>query len=254
MLTATYTLVALSVEQASLRLGVAALQDHLQARLRGQPSLSAPQLGEAWSALQRVVDTWQWRQLDMFLLPVIRRVTADADRLLFELDELHRAAADAIAGLVQRAGAMSISNPFVPASGLTSAAAFAPGPGLTSAVAFAPVAGLTNPVAVAPGAAVDYFCAGIDAFCAAVLARLEREERDLFAIARSVIPVEAWFAIANQMLVHEAIRQENKPARRRPGSELPERRATVRGDDKPALRIVPDRRAAPRAPALALSA
>ena len=216
MLTATYTLVALSVEQASLRVSVAALQNQLQASLRDQQALSAAQMGQACAALQRVIDTWQWRQLDMFLLPAIRRVTDEADRLLFELDELHRAAAEAIAGLVQRTGAVTIAGPFV------------------------------------PGAAVAYFCAGIDAFCDAILARLEREERELFPVTRSVIPGEAWFAIANQMLVHDAIRQESKPARRRPGSELPERRATERGERQPALRIVHDRRAVPRA--LALSA
>jgi hypothetical protein len=216
MLTATYTLVALSVEQAGLRVSVAALQEQLQAGLRDQQALSAQQMGQACAALQRVVDNWQWRQLDMYLVPAIRRVTGEADRLLSELDELQRAAADAIAGLVQRTGATMIVGPFVPV------------------------------------AAVAYFCAGIDTFCGAVLARIEREERELFPVARSVIPGEAWFSIANQMLVHDARRQERKPARRRPGSELPERRANARGEAAPALRVVPDRRAAPRP--LALSA
>lgn len=194
MLTATYTLVALAVEQASIRVSVAALQAQCKTSLRQQQALSAVQMGQACAALQRVHDNWHWRQLDMFLVPAIRCATADADRLLGELDGLRRTAADTIAELAARA-------------------------------------------ACGPGAAAEYFCAGVDAFCSVVLARLEREERELFPVARSVIPGEAWFSIANQMLVHDAIRQENKPVRRR--------------SDGASREAVP----APRAPAaLALSA
>jgi hypothetical protein len=42
-----------------------------------------------------------------------------------------------------------------------------------------------------------------------LLKRIEREEQELFPVARAVISGEAWFAIANQMLAHDAYRQES---------------------------------------------
>jgi hypothetical protein len=75
------------------------------------------------------------------------------------------------------------------------------------------------------GAAIDHselqaeqLCAAIDAFCAALLQRLEKEERELFALARKVIVGEAWFAIAYQFLAHDARAQE---ARRGKAQVLP---------------------------------
>jgi hypothetical protein len=50
-----------------------------------------------------------------------------------------------------------------------------------------------------------------------LLQRLAREEQELFPVARSVISGEAWFSIANKMLVHEAYVQESKPPRAVPG-------------------------------------
>ncbi|HEU4845494.1 MAG TPA: hypothetical protein VFT05_14605, partial [Burkholderiaceae bacterium] len=49
-------------------------------------------------------------------------------------------------------------------------------------------------------------------FCAALLARLEKEELELFAIARSAIGGDAWFAIANQFLLHDAKLEEVRRA------------------------------------------
>ncbi|MNT63758.1 hypothetical protein D3C72_2016000 [compost metagenome] len=75
------------------------------------------------------------------------------------------------------------------------------------------------------GAAIDHsesqaeqLCAAIDAFCAALLQRLEKEERELFALARKVIVGETWFAIAYQFLAHDARAQE---ARRGKAQVLP---------------------------------
>jgi hypothetical protein len=43
----------------------------------------------------------------------------------------------------------------------------------------------------------------IENFCAALLKRLEKEEQELFAIARSAIAGETWFSIANQLMMHD---------------------------------------------------
>jgi hypothetical protein len=64
---------------------------------------------------------------------------------------------------------------------------------------------------------VTEICAGIDKFCEALLGRLDKEEKELFAVARSVIGGETWFAIANKFLLHDAHVAEA----RRSGASLP---------------------------------
>lgn len=173
MLTATYTLVALSVEQASVRVSLQSLQKLLQSNFVHQSALSAGQVSYTCEALQRLYHNCHWRKIDIFLIPAIRRASAQADRLLEELDSLSAAAGEAIAAISDRVGAMAIDTEY----------------------------------------AVGKFCGAIEAFCDAMLARLEREEYELFPLARSVISGEIWFAIAHQMLAHDAYRQETKPVR-----------------------------------------
>jgi hemerythrin-like domain-containing protein len=173
MLTATYTLVALSVEQASIRLSLQSLQKLLHTNFRHQAALGAGQVGYACDLLQRLYHNCHWRKIDMFLIPTVRRTSEQADTLLAELDALSARAGHAIAKVADRVGS----------------------------------------VAVDTEAAVDEFCSAIETFCSAMLERLDREESELFAFARSVISGEAWFSIANNMLAHEAQRDENKPAR-----------------------------------------
>ncbi|QNA89571.1 hypothetical protein G4G28_15810 [Massilia sp. Dwa41.01b] len=57
---------------------------------------------------------------------------------------------------------------------------------------------------------MDAFCAAVERFCAALTQRFEREERELFPVARAAIAGETWFAVANQMLAHEAYREERR--------------------------------------------
>jgi hypothetical protein len=50
----------------------------------------------------------------------------------------------------------------------------------------------------------------VERFCMALALRFDREERELFPIARGVIAGEAWFAVANQMLAYDAYRAEHR--------------------------------------------
>ncbi|NML59755.1 hypothetical protein HHL21_01345 [Massilia sp. RP-1-19] len=136
-------------------------------------ALSAGQVSFACDALQRLFHNCHWRKIDIFLIPAIRRATAQANSLLDELDALSDVAGQAIADVVARVNAGPID-----------------GEG-----------------------AVRQFCKAIDTFCDAMLTRLEREEHELFSLARTMISGEDWFAVANQMLAHDAYRQESRPAR-----------------------------------------
>ncbi|MES2899303.1 MAG: hypothetical protein V4723_06205 [Pseudomonadota bacterium] len=177
MLTATYTLVALSVEQASVRMGLKSLQQLIQNNFAHQGVLSPSQVNHACDAVRRLYECCHWRKLDMFLIPAIRRATHSADALLQDLEELGRAGADAVGVLAIRLGSMPVDTP----------------------------------------AKVRQFCATIEAFCSATSQRVDLEEQRLFPVARSVISGEAWFSIANQMLDHDAYVQDSKPSRSQPG-------------------------------------
>jgi len=50
----------------------------------------------------------------------------------------------------------------------------------------------------------------VERFCTVLALRLDREERELFPIARGAIGGEAWFAVGQQMLAHEAYRAEHR--------------------------------------------
>ena len=170
MLTATYTLVALAVEQASIRVSLQAFQQYLESNFMHQSALTAGQVDYACASLERLYGTCHWRKIEMFLIPAIRGATDTADPLLRQLDALNLAAADVV-------GAVT-----------------------------GPLAG----AALESESQVKRFCGAIDAFCSALLTRIDIEEKELFPVARSVISGEAWFAIANDMLVHDARRQDSR--------------------------------------------
>lgn len=178
MLTATYILVSLSVEQASIRMSLLAFQKYMQVQLRQQSRLSLAQLQYTGDWLNRLYQGGYWRKVEMYLIPAIRQATPHADGLLNELNGLNHAALENINLVQQRAGAALDSSE----------------------------------------QQAEQLCAAIDAFCAALLQRLEKEERELFALARKVIVGEAWFAIAYQFLAHDARAQE---ARRGKAQVLP---------------------------------
>jgi hemerythrin-like domain-containing protein len=173
MLTATYTLVALSVEQASVRVSLQSLQKVLYNNFSQQRALTPGQVDYACSALRRLYDTCHWRKIEKFLIPAIQRATHDADELLLELERLNNAAAEAMGEVAERFAGVSIDS----------------------------------------ADRVSEFCASVDTFCTALLQRLAREEQELFPFARSVISGEAWFSIANKMLAHEAYVQETRTTR-----------------------------------------
>jgi hemerythrin-like domain-containing protein len=146
------------------------LQKLLNTSFLHQTALSQSQVEYACEAIKRLYESCHWRKLDKFLLPAMRRASRAADQLLQELDALSQAAADAMAAALRVVGDAALDT----------------------------------------DARVAKFCAAVDGFCTALLKRLEREEEELFPTASAVISGEDWFAIANQMLAHDAYQQERR--------------------------------------------
>lgn len=208
MLTATYTLVALSVEQASVRLSLTSFQKYMRTTLMQQNQLTLSQLEYACENLNTLYQACHWRKTEMYLIPALREATERADHLLDELNRLNQSALLSIRVLQDKLGAL----------------------------------------ADVRDEQVSEVCDSIDAFCAALLKRLEKEEQELFAMARHAIAGDTWFAIANQLMMHDKQVDEMKrsglppaeaiqvAARRRalPGAEVDDSQISI-----PGLQVLP---------------
>lgn len=168
MLTSTYTLVALSVEQARARLEVQALMERWRPGAWWGEAPGMRQFELACDALRRVYECCHWRKLDKFVLPALRRAGVIAEALLARLEALSTRALEArvTAQTHAREGSPECLH-------------------------------------------------AVEDCCMLLLERLDVEERELFPLARTLISGEAWFAIANQMLAHDAQQYESRPV---PGS------------------------------------
>ncbi|WP_082439693.1 MULTISPECIES: hemerythrin domain-containing protein [unclassified Massilia] len=170
MLTSTYTLVALSVEQTTVRSALQSLARTLHALPEDGGILAPGQAAQLCAELRQVVDDCHWRKLDKFLVPALRRASCAADGLLHDLEQISRGAAESLAAAEAcvDAGARGVDR--------------------------------------------DRFQEAVEGCIAALRCRLEREEHELFPLARSLVRGEAWFAIANQMLAHDAVARERRGA------------------------------------------
>ncbi|WP_051971676.1 hemerythrin domain-containing protein [Massilia sp. 9096] len=168
MLTSTYTLVALSIEQTAVRAALQALADELRALPGDYATVAAGRAAQLCAALRRAVDDCHWRKLDKFLVPVLRNSSRAAESLLQDLESL---SAGASASMAQAEACVGAGD---------------------------------RPVER------ERFCGAVEACIAALRLRLEREEDELFPLARGTVGGDAWFAIANQMLAHDAHAQERR--------------------------------------------
>jgi len=203
MLTATYTLVALSVEQANVRLSLLSFQKYVQSTLLRQQRLTLSQLEYACETLERLYQACHWRKIELYLIPALQNATEQANQLLDELSRLNQSALAVIRRLQAE---------------------------LDSAVDYSEQQ-------------VAEICESIETFCTVLLQRLEKEEKELFTIARTTIGGEAWFDIANKFLAHDAQVVE---ARRVPASAEKDRkalsqakqvRASLRNEDEVAVPV-----------------
>lgn len=185
MLTATYSLVAMSVEHANVRASLNAFDALIRTTLSPEPALSSGQVDFACLAMQRLYNAFGCRKVELFLVPAVRKATHVADRLLVELDQLRRSAAQAMEWVLDHVRGSAVDT----------------------------------------RDAVARFCETAEQFCSDLLTRLEREERELFAVARTVLPVETWFDIAHGMIAAES----------KSGKPPPQQRLSARGSLNPAV-------------------
>ncbi|KQV46111.1 hemerythrin domain-containing protein [Duganella sp. Root198D2] len=186
-----------------MRLSLLSFQKYVQSTLLRQQRLTLSQLEYACETLERLYQACHWRKIELYLIPALQDATEQANQLLDELSRLNQSALSVIRRLQAD---------------------------LDSAVEYSEQQ-------------VTEICQSIETFCTVLLQRLEKEEKELFAIARATIGGEAWFDIANKFLAHDAQVVE---ARRVPASAEKDRkalleakqvRASLRSEDEAAVPV-----------------
>lgn len=173
MLTATYSIVAITTEQDKTRSLLARVRQYLQSAWRGLQKFDRLFLDAAFGKLARFDKTLQARKLEVYLVPALRRAGTDAQALIAELERL----SDSGRVLLRSIGAQ-LAGPFEMTAVRT-----------------------------------DELFQAMERYCEQMSVRLEREERELIPMARRLFSIEDWFAIAAQFLADEGGAGTRAPAR-----------------------------------------
>ncbi|MES2932658.1 MAG: hypothetical protein V4805_04135 [Pseudomonadota bacterium] len=174
MLSATYSLVVLSTEQKKTSTLLSELEKYVQRRAaQNREPVDPVDLSETVHDLSRFHQYCQARKLEMVVIPAIRSASRMADSLLDELESLSAQSVAMLAELQQQ---------------------------LQLAFTY-------GSEKLAELQTVIELC------CARLKRRLEIEENDLFALARDLLPIEAWFVIATKFLSIDAENGEDRAPR-----------------------------------------
>lgn len=88
MLTTTYSLLSLSVEQKSVHKLLSSIQQLAQDSWPDKRCIDPPILESVISQLTKLDEFFRQRKLEIYVIPAIRKATQEADSLLIELESL----------------------------------------------------------------------------------------------------------------------------------------------------------------------
>lgn len=160
MLTATYSLLSLSVEQKSVHKLLSSIQQLVQDSCAGKRCIDPPILESAISQLTKLDEFFRQRKLEIYVIPAIRKATQEADSLLIELESLSAiglAILESVRQQVRQGSNQSVTE-------------------------------------------VKTLYSSIELYCNHLFRRLSKEEDELLPLAQRVISSEEWFSIGIQFL------------------------------------------------------
>lgn len=160
MLTATYSLVAISAEQDKTRNLLHRLQQFVQAAWKGVQSIDFGFLDAGYNRLTQFDHYCRNRKIEAYLIPALRGFSNEADKLIAEL-EVVNAKARHVLQVVGRHLAASVNMSHLQISQVYDA---------------------------------------MQAYCRHASERLTLEEQWLLPLARRLFSVEDWFSLATQFL------------------------------------------------------
>jgi len=162
MLTFTYSLVTLSVEQKKAKNVLTAVQQHFQNFPKEQKCIDQNCFESTLDQLTRLDESHHRRNIELYVIPAIQKTTREADPLLAELDSLSLQSEDILKSVRDR----------------------------------------VNPAFQRSNVDIEELCSAMNTYCQNLLQRLEKEEEELFPIAQRVISNEGWFTLASQFISH----------------------------------------------------
>jgi hemerythrin-like domain-containing protein len=164
MLTATYVLLTLSIEQKKERHFISRLLQYVQSGARKPQDIDPVYIESQLNELTRFAELRHQRKVEACLMPAVRNATRDAGPLLADLETLSRlgsAMLQAVRKLLRRAMRRGAVHG-------------------------------------------KFLCRTIDLYCHNLLTRLEKEEQELLPLAQRVISSEEWFEIGSMFLTQDA--------------------------------------------------
>lgn len=163
MLTATYSLVAITAEQDNTRSMLARMQHYIRSTWNGFHGIDFAFLQTAFDRLARFDSYCRRRKLEVYLIPALRSMSHEADALIADLEALSDKAMNIVRSIADQLSA-----------------------------AFEPSAVRLNQI-----------CSAMERYCDHLSQRLEREENELVPLARRLFSIEDWFTIAAQFLADD---------------------------------------------------
>ncbi|MFC3107152.1 hypothetical protein ACFQAT_21150 [Undibacterium arcticum] len=184
MLTATYALISLSVEQKRAHKLLSTAQQLVQDSAADKGHIDPVILESIVSQLAKLDESCHRRKVELYVIPAIQKATKEADSLLAELESLS-AMGLRIFGSVRECVRQAFDQGAV---------------------------------------AVKELYSSIELYCNNLLQRLTKEEDELLPLAQRVISSDEWFAIGAQFLSLDAenkARRQSVGAVRRPSASIP---------------------------------
>lgn len=164
MLTVTYALVTLSVEQKKARNILSVLQRQIRTITSELQSVDKSGFESLLYQLVQFDEDCRWRNVELYMIPALRKVTRQADGLIEELEALSASGAVILRTLRDRLW-----------------------------IAFGQGAG-----------GIAELCDLAERYCHKLMQRLAKEDEELFPIAQREISGEEWFEIAAKFISHDA--------------------------------------------------
>jgi len=170
MLTLTYALVALSVEQKKVQVSLLDLQERIQRERRRKLVADQRNFERLLGQFVHLDEACGVRNIELYVLPVIRSVTTEADSLLADIEALTsmgRILLKAVRNRAQQAFMQGASE-------------------------------------------IEDLFNSLELYCQHLMKRLAIEEQRLLPLAQRVISSDEWFDIAAQFISHESRKYAKK--------------------------------------------
>lgn len=163
MLTATYVLLTLSIEQKKERHFISRLLQHVQSIARKPQEIDPVFIASQLEELTRFAEARHQRKVEVCLMPAVRAANCDCGALLADLESLSKMGGAMLAAVrkcLRRAMRRSATQG-------------------------------------------KFLCRTVDLYCQNLLKRLDKEEQELLPLAQRVISSENWFEIGSMFLAQE---------------------------------------------------